>query len=216
MQGDTAMNTASRFGFWAALAACAAAVGYIVPQFLQLAGILTDPWDRILIFAPSLLLAPAFVLTVAAVHVAAPPALRVWSLSGLALAILYAAHVSMIYVMQLGAVIPHDMRGEGLAVAWAACCVHGMPTMAIDLLGYTWMSLSTLLLAPAFPGGGLRQWLRVALIANGVMAIPVFGQLKWPWLLYAASPWIVTFPAAMILLALVLSRPAASTCCRSP
>jgi hypothetical protein len=88
--------------------------------------------------------------------------------------------------------------------------------MAIDLLGYTWMSLSTLLLAPAFPGSGLRQWLRVALVANGVMAIPVFGQLAWPWLLYAASPWIVTFPTAMILLTRVFARSAASTCCRSP
>ncbi|MBI1179617.1 MAG: hypothetical protein GC201_03605 [Alphaproteobacteria bacterium] len=211
------MAAASRFGFWAALAACAAAIGYIIPQLLQVAGMLADPWDRILIFAPSLLLAPCYVLAVAAAHAATPRDGKVWSVAALCLAILYAADVSMMYVMQLGSVIPHDMRGEGAAVAWASCCAYGMPTMAVDLLGYTWMSASTLLLAPAFPGGGRRRWLRGALVANGLVGIPIFGQLAWPELLYAASPWIVTFPAAMILLALELGgETPARADCRSP
>ena len=40
-------------------------------------------------------------------------------------AILYAADVSQVYVVQLGAVIPHDLAGAGDAAAFAACCTPG-------------------------------------------------------------------------------------------
>lgn len=192
---------------WAAVAAAVAAIGYDIPQLLQVFGVLGEPWDRILIFGSSLLLAPLYVLTVAATHATVPTGRRIWSLSALAMAILYAADVSQIYIVQLGAVIPHDLHGEPSETAFAACCLGAMPATAIDLLGYTYMSLSTLLLAPAFPPTGLGRWLRLALIANGLLAVVILGQLKWRWLIYLASPWMITFPAAMILLALTLSRP---------
>ncbi|MEI9849558.1 MAG: hypothetical protein WDN24_00390 [Sphingomonas sp.] len=50
----------------AAWGACAAAIGYGVPQVMQVAGMLPDPLDRILIFAPSLALAPLFAVALAA------------------------------------------------------------------------------------------------------------------------------------------------------
>src|SRR5450631_4193214 len=160
---------ANRFGAWSAATAAAASLCYAVSQVLQVVGVLTDPWDRILIFAPSLALAPAFVLAVAAVHANTPAPRRLWSLCALALAILYAADVSLVYVVQLGAVIPRDMEGSGAGVAIAACCNFHMPATNIDLLGYTYMSFSTLLLAPALPAGVPRRPLRWTLIANGVL-----------------------------------------------
>ena len=36
---------------------------------------------------------------------------------------------------------------------------------------------------------------------NGVLAAPIFLQLFWPQLIWVAAPWLVTFPAAMLLLA---------------
>ncbi len=48
-----------------------------------------------------------------------------------------------------------------------------------------------------------------ALLANGAFAPLLIGQLAWPWLIYIAALWIVTFPAAMILLALEFRRPRA-------
>lgn len=195
----------ARFGFLAATGAAIASVAYAVPQVLQVAGVLGDPWDRIAIFAPSLALAPAFVLAVVAVHEGAAPDRRLFSLAALALAILYAVDVSAVYVVQLGVVIPHDRAGQGAAVAFAACCNPEMPATAIDLLGYTYMSLSTLLLAPVFPGGGARRWLRAALIANGALAPFLLGQLAWPALIYVGALWLVTFPTSMILLALMFA-----------
>lgn len=198
---------ASKVAVWAASGAAIAAIGYDVPQLLQVFGVLGEPWDRILIFGSSLLLAPLYVLAIAATHAVAPAGQRVWSLSALAMAILYAADVSQIYIVQLGAVLPHDLHGEPSETAFAACCLGHMPATAIDLLGYTFMSLSTLLLAPVFAPIGLGRWLRMALIANGLLGVVIIAQLKWHWLIYLASPWMITFPAAMILLALTLSRP---------
>ncbi len=97
-------------------------------------------------------------LTAAAVHAAAPAAAKVWSLGALALAILYAADVSQIYVMQLGAVIPNDLASQGARSAFAACCAWRAPATAVDLLGYTYMSGSTALMAPVFAN---RRWLRL-------------------------------------------------------
>jgi hypothetical protein len=195
---------ANRFGSLAAASAAAASLGYGVPQVLQVLGLLTDPWDRILIFAPSLALAPAFVLTVVGVHAWAPAQRRIWSLAALTMAILYAADVSQVYVVQLGAVIPHDRIGEGSMVALAACCRWRMPATAIDLLGYTYMSFSMLLLVPVFPGNGTRRRLRWALLANGGLGPIIFAQLAWPGLIVLGALWLLSFPLAMVLLARVL------------
>jgi hypothetical protein len=203
---DTALNPARRFGAIAALAAAAAATSYAIPQLLQITGVLTDPWDRIAIFAPSLALAPLFVFACVGVHATRPAPLKVWSLAGLALAIMYAVDVSFAYVTQLSVVVPADIAGAGGAYDFARCCDPPHALRAVDVLGYSWMSLSSLLLAPAFPGGGVRRALRWALIANGLVGIPIFLQLWWEALLWFAAPWLVTFPLAMILLAKVVGE----------
>lgn len=197
-----------RFGFWAALAAFAASLGYGVPQLLQVAGILHDPWDRILIFAPSLALAPAFVLTMAAMHEATPADRRVLSLSALALATMYATLVSIVYVTQLGTVIPHDIAGDGAAYAAFACCGQHQFATGVDLLGYTLMSLSTLVAAFVFTGPRQRM-ARWWLFANGLLAPFLLGQLAWPALIYVGALWLITFPVAMIALAWFFATPGA-------
>lgn len=192
----------------AALAAAVAAVAYDIPQILQVMGVLTDPWDRIFIFAPSLALAPCFVLTAVAVHASRPAAVKVWSLAALALAIMYAIDVSFAYVTQLSVVVPFDMAGQGEAYFFARCCDPPHALRAVDVLGYTWMSVSTLLMAPAFPGDGARRTLRWALAINGLVSIPIFLQLWFGVLLWFASPWLITFPVAMVLLAMVMAAEA--------
>ncbi|HVT35269.1 MAG TPA: hypothetical protein VHE37_06785 [Nevskiaceae bacterium] len=190
----------SRFGFWAAWAAAIAAIAYDIPQLLQVFGAIREPLDRILIFAPSLALAPSFVLAVVAVHASTSADRRVWSLGALAIALLYAADVSQVYIIQLGAVIPRDIAGDH-SLASAACCGPQLPMTSLDLLGYTYMSLSTLLLVPVFGNVASMRALRLALALNGCLAPVIFGQLLLPSLIYVAAAWLVTFPACMILLA---------------
>lgn len=196
--------TASRFGVWASLAAFAAAVAYGVPQLLQVAGLLPDPLDRILIFAPSLALAPAFVLTMAALHETAPAERRVFTLGALCLAVMYGVLVSIVYVTQLTVVIPGDLRGGSEAATLLACCAQGQFTTGLDLLGYTLMSLATLCAAGALDGSA-RRWM----IANGALAPFLLGQLAWPALIYVGAAWLITFPWAMAALAVRFRRQAA-------
>lgn len=186
----------SRFGYWSATAAAVSSIGYGVPQILQVAGMLPTPLDRFLIFAPSLLLAPCFVLALAAAYEGAAPEQRIWRLAGLAFALLYAGFVSVVYVNQLGVVLPRELAGDARGFELLACCGFRQPMTVIDLLGYTYMSLATLLLAPSFRGA-----LRWTLLLNGLLGVPIFLQLIWPGLIWAAAPWLVIFPAAMLLLA---------------
>ena len=87
-----------RFGFWAAVGALVASLAYGIPQLLQVAGLLPTPLDRILIFAPSLILAPFFVATVASSYEGSAAHARLWRLSALCLALLYGAMASMVYI----------------------------------------------------------------------------------------------------------------------
>jgi hypothetical protein len=189
-------GAASRLGYWAAIAAVVTSAGYGIPQILQVAGLLPDPIDRILIFAPSLALAPCFVLALVAAYEGAPGPLRPARLAALALALLYAAFVSLVYVNQIGVIIPRDIAGTGRGFALFACCGFRQPMTAIDLLGYSYMSLATLFLGATYRGA-----LRWALLLNGVLGLPVFLQLFWPALIWLASPWLIVFPVAMALLA---------------
>lgn len=186
----------ARPGYYAAWGAVVTSVAYGVPQILQVAGLLPTPLDRYLIFAPSLALAPCFVVAIAATHETGSSAQRVWRLAALALAVLYAACVSVVYVNQLGVVLPREASGTAQGFDILACCGFRKPFTVIDLLGYTYMSLSTLLLAPTYRGA-----LRWALAINGLLAVPIFLQLFWPALIWVAAPWLVVFPVAMLLLA---------------
>lgn len=188
-----------RFGMWAASAALVASVAYGIPQLLQVAGVLANPWDRILIFAPSLALAPAFVLTMVAVHGTAPAEHQTYSLAALVFAIMYGVMACIVYVTQLGVVIPHDLRGDGARYALLACCGQNQLMTGIDLIGYTLMSLSLLFAAPLF--AGRHRILRLWLLANGALAPFLILQLAWPSLIYVGALWLVTFPMAMLLLA---------------
>ncbi len=195
-----------RFGFWSATAAAAAAIAYAVPQLMQVAGMLPPIVDRILIFAPSLALAPAYVATMVAVDGFAPRHRKLWGRTALAFAIMYATLVSIVYVVQLGVVIPHELHGEIERVALLSCCEPGAFLTAVDLLGYTLMSLSTLFAAPVFSAQGFERWLRRALLANGALAPFLLLQLAYPPLIYVGALWLITFPASMILLAIVFAR----------
>ena len=73
---------------------------------------------------------------------------------------------------------------------------------AIDLLGYTYMAISLLLLAPSYERGALK----VLLIANGLLAPFLILQLVWPALIWIGSLWIPLFAAAMALLAREATR----------
>src|SRR6266567_3316205 len=99
------------FGFWSALVAFVAAVGFSVALVLQVVGVLVFPWDGILIFGFSLGTAPPFMLAILALHYTVPNEKKIWSHAALLFAVIYTVYVTLNYVVQLATVIPFSLRG---------------------------------------------------------------------------------------------------------
>jgi hypothetical protein len=187
------------FGMKASLAAAVASIAYGIPQILQVIGALHDPWDRVLIFAPSLLLAPCFVCAMAAAVELASPARRAIARAAFGLSIMYAVLVSSVYIIQLTVVIPRELQGEVAQMAWLKCCSPRMPLTGLDLLGYSLMSVALWLLAAAL-GKEQGKTLHLTLQVNGWLAFVILGQVQWPSLIWPAAVWLLSFPLAMLLL----------------
>lgn len=196
-----ATDPTRRFGFWAGLATVAFALGYVVPQLVILARPVPAPWDQVAVMTASFFLAPAFVLLLAAIHQDAAPGRGAWSLSALGIGVMYAVLVDIVYFFTLTVGAPAVLAGRSADVA-PFLFAPGRFLYALDVLGYTFMSVATLLAAPAVGGA---EWIdrgaRVALVANGLLAPVIALQMFWPALFWVAALWIVTFPASAILLA---------------
>lgn len=192
-------QTTRRFGYGFALASFAGAAGYSIAQLLQVAGVLPPPWDEIAIYGFSLLIAFPFMLALWALHRLTPEEKKLWSGAGLLFAALYAAYVSPLYVVQLATAIPLSLRGTPEALF----AMHRYSALwTLDAMGYLTMGLATLFAAGALPRG---SWVRRFFLANGlftpVIALVYFLPDFSVGLLLVATPWIVTAPGSILLLA---------------
>jgi hypothetical protein len=77
---------------------------------------------------------------------------------------------------------------------------------AVDILGYSFMSVATLFAARVFSGPGIERMLRMALTANGLLLPFIALQMYFRPLIWVAALWAVTFPLSTGLLALRFRR----------
>lgn len=214
MDGDR--NMARAVAFWAAAACALLGSTYVGLQLLEWLGMLgsaggpesaSSVTGLVLLLTPSLLLGSAFLVLMAALHQATPPARRALSQAALAFATVYATLISMVYFTQLTLVAPrmaaHDLAGiEPFLFA-----PYRSFLFAVDLLGYSMMSLATLFGAFALPPGQGARRARNAMIANGLVLPFLAFQMYWPSLIWGGALWGFTFPAAMIFVALLMQGP---------
>lgn len=197
-------KTLYRIGFWTALVAFVAAFGFSVVQILQVIGLLTYPWDEILIYGFSLFIATPFMLAMLALHYVTPDEKRFWSHAAVLFAVMYAAYVSLNYVVQLTAVIPYAAPDPVLVQT-----PHSL-FWTVDALGYIALGLATLFAVPLFARQGLQKWLRWFFLANGLITPLIAFVYFYPnfstTLLLLGLPWIVTVTGSMLLLALFFRR----------
>jgi hypothetical protein len=193
-------KTLYRVGFWSALVAFVAASGFSIIQILQIFGLVKYPWDEILIYGFSLFIATPFMLALLALHYATPGEKRFWSHAAVLFAVMYAAYVSLNYVVQLTAVIPYDAPNPALVQT-----PHSL-FWTVDALGYIALGLATLFAVPVFAKQGLQKWLRWFFLANGLITPLIAFVYFYPdfstTLLLLGLPWIVTATGSMLLLAL--------------
>ena len=197
-------KTIYKIGFWSALVAFVAASGFSVAQILQIIGLVSSPWDEILIYGFSLFIATPFMLALLALHYVTPDEKRFWSHAAVLFAVMYATYVTLNYVVQLTAVIPYVAPNPVLVQT-----PHSL-FWTVDALGYIALGLATLFAVPLFAKQGLQKWLRWFFLANGLI-IPLFAIVYFypnfsTTLLLLGLPWIVTAPGSMLLLTLFFRR----------
>lgn len=204
-------------GFWAAVCCTVFSLAYIAAQLFEWTGALgssggpesaSTALGIALLLTPSLLLGPSFVVLMAALHVAAPHEGKVFSLAGLAFATMYATLTGLVYFVQLTFVGPRLAAGDTAGIEVLLFVPYNSFLFAVDLLGYSLMSLSTLIGAFALPRYAANRWARRAMIANGLILPFLAFQMFVPALIWPAAAWAITFPAAAILLAAMFRKTA--------
>jgi hypothetical protein len=196
-------------GFRSALIAFVGAAGYDVAQVLQLIGFLKPPWDGILIFGFSLVIAVPFMVAMVALHQVTPPERRFWSHTALLMSVVYVTYVTLNYVVQLAVVIPRLTTEVSLGVLDQT--PHSL-FWTLDALGYIFLGAATLFAAPVLAGSASRRWVRRFFLANAlvtpVIALVYFYPRFSIPLLLLGTPWLVTAPGSFLTLALMFRREA--------
>ncbi len=209
-------TTVYKLGFWSAVLASVFSVAYIIGQFAEWFGLMgsgggpenDSTWiGLVVLLIPSLFLGISFVVMMVSVHHQAPTDRRIWSQLGLTFAIMYGTLICMNYFVQLTLVAPALYRGHvSESVRPFLFNVFNSFTYSVDLLGYSFMSLSTLFAAFVFMGPGLEKTVRWFFIANGLIMPFIALQTFYHPLIWVASLWAVTFPGATISLALLFRK----------
>lgn len=195
-----------KFGWWSALFSSLFSIVYIVGQLAEWFGLLgsnggpessSTVLGIVVLLTPSLFLGIAFLILMTAIHQYAPIHVRIWTNVALVFATIYTALISINYYVQLTLVAPHLISGEIDSIRFLLFKPFDSFLYSVDILGYSFMSLSTLFAGFAFEKGPARSFL----LANGLILPFIALQNYYHPLIWPASLWAVTFPGATISLA---------------
>jgi hypothetical protein len=124
-----------------------------------------------------------------------------------AFAVVYVPLCSAAYIVELFVVEPRVLRGMAGETTLLTIVRGDSVFNAIDGLGYIFMSLATLVTAPAFGGSRLERWIRWLLVAHGAVALPIFlTYFVSRTFLYGAALWSVTLTTLGMVMAVYFRR----------
>lgn len=202
-------------GYWSAVLATVFSVTYSVVQIAEWLGLLGSQGGPesastllglVLLLTPSLFLGSAFLVLVVSIHYLAPPERKIWSHAAIAFATAYAVLISIVYFVQLTLVAPHLARGQIQGIEVFLFVPFDSFLYAVDILGYSFMSVATLFAAMVFTGRGLERVVRLFLLANGLLLPFLALQMYFHSLIWIAALWAVTFPGSTWSLAILFRR----------
>jgi hypothetical protein len=207
--------SAKALGLWSAVLATVFSITYDVGQVAEWLGWLgsqggpessSTPLGFVVLLTPSLFLGSAFLVLIVCVHELATPDRRVWSRAAIAFATAYAVLISLNYYVLLTFVAPRLATGRAAGIEPFLFTPFDSFLYSVDILGYSFMSVSTLLAARVFTGDGLERRARIFLTANGLLIPFLALQIYFHWLIWIAALWAVTFPGSTWTLALLFKR----------
>jgi hypothetical protein len=196
-------------GYWSGLFAFLATVAFVIVQLLQLIGVLTFPWDEILIYGFSLCIALPLLIEMLALHYVTPAEKKFWSHGALIFTAIYVVFVTANYVVQLATVIPMTLQGLADEIQILIQTPHSL-FWNFDAIGYIFMGLATLIAVPVFKKDGFQKWVRYSFIAHALVTPLITFVYFYPEfsesLLLIGFPWAITAPLFMLLLAILFRR----------
>jgi len=213
--GDAISRSTRSAGFWSAVLATVFSVTYVVAQIAEWIGLLgsrggpesaSTPLGLVVLLTPSLLLGPSFLVLTLSIHELSTSDRKIWSHAAVAFATVYTAMISINYFVQLAWVVPRLAAGRTQGMEPFLFTPFDSFLYAVDILGYSFMSLATLFAAMVFHGRGLNRIVRIFLVANGLLVPFLALQMYFHSLIWVAALWAVTFPGATWSLALFFWR----------
>src|SRR5215471_19618481 len=151
--GNLGFMTKLNFVGWlSAILATGLGTTYSVFQIFSELKLIQHPVDLYWLLSPSLLLAPAFLIAMICLHYFVESNLKIFTAISVAFAVLYCADVTMVYFTQLAVVLPAELSNQ-INEKQVLLFYRRTFLMAVDCLGYFFMSLSTLFAAFAFAKG---------------------------------------------------------------
>ena len=198
-----------KIGFWSALTAFVSTIAFGVVQGLQVIKILHYPLDEILIYSTSLCIVVPLLLSMIVLHNVTSDDKKFWSNTALIFTVIYAVFVTANYVVQLATVIPTTINGDSDDISILKQTPHSL-FWDFDAVGYICMGLATLFAVPVFARQGFQQWVRYSLLAHALItpfiALVYFYPFFSERLLLIGSPWAITAPLFMLLLAIYFKK----------
>lgn len=202
-------------GFWSAVLATVFSITYDVGQIAEWLGWLgsqggpessSTPLGFVVLLTPSLFLGSSFLILIVCLHDLAAPERKIWSRTAIAFATAYAVLISLNYYVLLTFVAPRLATGRVAGIEPFLFTPFDSFLYSVDILGYSFMSVATLLAARVFTDDGLERRARLFLTANGLLLPFLALQIYVHWLIWIAALWAVTFPASTWTLALIFRR----------
>ena len=166
----------------------------------------STPLGIAVLLTPSLLLGCAFVTMMAALHQTSHADRKAISQAALAFATMYATLVTLVYFVQLTLVGPRMVAGDMAEIEYLRFVPYRSFLFAVDLLGYSFMSLATLFGAFAFPDIPAARAPQYFMFATGLLLPTIALQMYFPQLIWVAALWGMTFPAASLSVAVLFAR----------
>ena len=202
-------------GFSSAVLATVFSITYVVGQLAEWAGLLgsrggpesaSTPLGIVILLTPSLFLGSSFLVLAVSIHNAASPARRIWSHVAVAFATAYMTLISLVYFVQLTWVGPRLAKGDIDGIQPFLFVPFDSFLYAVDILGYSFMSVATFFAALVLTGHGLERIARWLLMTNGLLLPFIALQIYFHPLIWIAALWAVTFPGSTWTLALLFRR----------
>lgn len=172
----------NQIGFWAAAFTAILAAAFITMGMFgsstwdTFPGMVNYIWTTIKVidyalFIPAFLLAPVFVVLMACIHYYADYDKKIFSLIGLAFAVIYAAVITTDYFVLWTVVLPSTIMGETIGLSlFSLYNPHGI-FVSLESIAYMMMSLALLAIAPIFKEGRKELALKWIFIIGFILAI---------------------------------------------